>query len=203
MKLPTKMTQSYSNTVLADAPVPLVPPRSLVLVGLMGAGKSSVGKRLAARLNLPFYDADHEIERAAQLSVEEIFARHGEAFFREGERRVISRLLQGPVHVLATGGGAFVDPTTRKLVHENAISIWLKVELDELVRRVSRRTNRPLLKGKDPREVLEKLTAERYPAYAEADVTVTSGDGIADLTAERAIEAVGQFIAEGALEKRS
>jgi shikimate kinase len=197
------MIQTSTCSPAPDAAVPLTPPRSLVLVGLMGAGKSSVGKRLAARLALPFYDADQEIERAAQLSVEEIFARHGEASFREGERRVIARLLQGPAHVLATGGGAFVDPETRRLVHERAISVWLKVELDELVRRVSRRTNRPLLKGKDPREVLEKLTAERYPAYAEADITVISGDGIADLTAERVIQAVAEFIRSGELEKRA
>ncbi|MBV8169939.1 MAG: shikimate kinase [Alphaproteobacteria bacterium] len=162
--------------------------KTLVLVGLMGAGKSSVGRRLAARLGLPFTDADHEIEAAAGMTIEEIFARHGEPAFRDGERRVIARLLDNPVHVLATGGGAFMDTRTRALIHERAISIWLHAELDELVRRVSRRTDRPLLKGGDPRAVLERLIAERYPIYAEADVTVPSSIGSAEETVDRIME---------------
>ena len=162
--------------------------KTLVLVGLMGAGKSSVGRRLAARLGLPFTDADHEIEAAAGMTIEEIFARHGEPAFRDGERRVIARLLDNPVHVLATGGGAFMDTRTRALIHERAISIWLHAELDELVRRVSRRTDRPLLKGGDPRAVLERLIAERYPIYAEADVTVPSSVGSAEETVDRIME---------------
>jgi shikimate kinase len=162
--------------------------RTLVLVGLMGAGKSSVGRRLAARLGLPFVDADQEIETAAGMTIEEIFARHGEPAFRDGERRVIARLLDNPVHVLATGGGAFMDPRTRALIRERATSIWLHAELDELVRRVSRRTDRPLLKGGDPRVVLERLIAERYPVYAEADVTVPSSAGSAEETVERILE---------------
>src|ERR1043166_3803827 len=129
----------------------LAPRKTLVLVGLMGAGKSSVGRRLATRLSLPFVDADQEIEAAAGMTIEEIFGRHGEPAFRDGERRVIARLLDNPVHVLSTGGGAFMDPRTRALIHERATSIWLHAELDELVRRVSRRTDRPLLKGGDPR----------------------------------------------------
>jgi len=163
----------------------IAPGRTLVLVGLMGAGKSSVGRRLAARLGLPFTDADQEIEAAAGMTVSEIFARHGEPAFRDGERRVIARLLGDPVHVLATGGGAFMDERTRVLIRERAVSIWLRAELDELVRRVSRRTDRPLLKGADPRIVLERLMAQRYPVYAEADVTVPSSSGAADETVDR------------------
>jgi shikimate kinase len=166
----------------------LAPRKTLVLVGLMGAGKSSVGRRLAARLNLPFTDADQEIEAAAGMTIEEIFARHGEPAFRDGERRVIARLLDNPAHVLATGGGAFMDPRTRALIHERATSIWLHAELDELVRRVSRRTDRPLLKGTDPRVTLERLIAERYPVYAEADLTVPSSIGSAEETVDRILE---------------
>jgi shikimate kinase len=162
-----------------------VPRRTLVLVGLMGAGKSSVGRRLAARLDLPFVDADQEIETAAGMTISEIFARHGEPAFRDGERRVITRLLGDPVHVQATGGGAFMDERTRAAIRERAISIWLRAELDELVRRVSRRTDRPLLKGSDPRTVMERLMAERYPVYALADVTVPSSSGSADETVDR------------------
>ncbi len=161
------------------------PDKTLVLVGLMGAGKSSVGRRLAARLNLPFVDADQEIEAAAGMTIEEIFERHGEPAFRDGERRVIARLLDNPIQVLATGGGAFMDERTRALIRERALSIWLHAELDELVRRVARRTDRPLLKGGDPRTVLERLMAERYPVYALADVTVPSSIGSADETVDR------------------
>src|SRR6185437_11475928 len=123
--------------MMAQAAYPL--PRTVALVGLMGAGKSSIGRRLAQRLKVPFIDADSEIEAAAGATVEEIFERHGEAAFREGERRVIARLLEGPVHVLATGGGAFMDPATRVLMRERAISIWLRAELDLLLPRVTRR----------------------------------------------------------------
>jgi shikimate kinase len=162
----------------------------------MGAGKTSVGRRVAAKLSLPFVDADQEIERAAALSVEEIFARHGESAFRDGERRVIARLLNGPVHVLSTGGGAFVDPQTRALVRDKGISIWLKVEIDELIRRVSRRSNRPLLKDADPRIVLERLIAERYPAYGEADIVVKTGDGSADHAADQVVSAITRHLAD-------
>jgi shikimate kinase len=172
----------------------LVLPMTLVLVGLMGAGKTSVGRRLAARLDLPFVDADQEIELAAGMSVADVFAIHGEAAFRDGERRVIARLLDEPVHVLATGGGAFMDPRTRALVRERAISIWLAAGLDELVRRVSRRTDRPLLKGGDPRGVLERLMRERDPVYAEADLTVTSSSGSPDETVEQIIESLAEWL---------
>jgi shikimate kinase len=159
----------------ATPPLPAA-ARSIVLVGLMGAGKSSVGKRLAQRLGLPFTDADNEIEAAAGCSVEEIFARHGEAAFRDGERRVITRLLEGPRQVLATGGGAFMDAATRAKIRERGTSIWLKADLDVLVKRCGRRSSRPLLQQGDPRQVLEGLMLARHPIYAEADLTIDSGE---------------------------
>ena len=163
------------------ADIPPVDPqlraRTLVLVGMMGAGKSSVGKRLAQVLDLPFKDADEEIERAAGLTIPEIFTLRGEAEFREGERRVIARLLDEPAHVLATGGGAFVNAETRALVKKKATSIWLKADPEVLARRVGRKDNRPLLRGKDPRVVLAELLAVREPAYSQADFTIESHDG--------------------------
>ena len=153
-----------------------VPRRTIVLVGMMGAGKSSIGRRLAVRLGLKFIDADSEIETAAGCSIDDIFELHGEKAFREGERRVIARLLEAPAHVLATGGGAIMDPATRALIGEKGISIWLRANLDILVRRVSRRGNRPLLKNRDVREVLKELMAERDPVYATADITVDTID---------------------------
>lgn len=154
------------------------PTRTLVLVGMMGAGKTTVGRRLASRLNLPFRDADAEIELAAGRTVSELFQEYGEAHFREGERRVIRRLLEEePPHVLATGGGAFVDPQTRMLIRERALSVWLKADLDVLMERVLRRSHRPLLKQGNPRAVMEQLMRERYPVYAEAHITVETGHG--------------------------
>lgn len=150
--------------------------RPIALVGLMGAGKTTVGRRLAAALNLPFIDADSEIEKAAGLSVQEIFARHGEGEFRRGERSVIARLLTDPPHVLATGGGAFIDPATRALVKQKGISVWLKAPLDVLLRRVEKRDNRPLLQNGDPAAVMRDLMAARYPIYAEADITVETNN---------------------------
>ena len=164
----------------ADSPLPVDPAlraRTLVLVGMMGAGKSSVGKRLAQALELPFKDADDEIERAAGLSIPDIFALRGEGEFREGERRVIARLLDDPPHVLATGGGAFINPETRALVKKKAVSIWLKADPEVLARRVGRKDNRPLLQGKDPRQVLTELLAAREPTYSQADLIVESKDG--------------------------
>jgi shikimate kinase len=174
------------------------PPRTLVLVGLMGAGKTNIGRRLATRLQLDFVDADAEIEAAAGESIEEIFRRHGEAFFREGERRVIARLLDGPVHVLATGGGAFMDPQTRAIIRQRGISIWLRAELELLLARVARRDNRPLLKAGDPREVMARLMAERHPVYAEADIIVDSIDGPPELTLGRVIAELKRYVAEPA-----
>lgn len=150
--------------------------KPLVLVGMMGAGKTTVGRRLASRLGRQFIDSDEEIERAAQMSIPEIFEQRGEAEFRAGEMRVIMRLLKERDIVLATGGGAFVNPETRALVKAEAVSVWLKADLDVLFERVSRRSNRPLLKTADPRATLEKLIADRYPIYGEADVTVISRD---------------------------
>ena len=147
---------------------------SLVLIGLMGAGKSAVGRRLAASLNLPFTDADSEIEAAAGQSIAEIFAEHGEAYFRTGERKVIARLLENGPQVLATGGGAYMDPETRAAVKEHGISIWLKASLRVMMKRVGRRDNRPLLQVDNPETVMKKLMAERDPVYAEADITVES-----------------------------
>jgi len=166
------------------------PGRSIVLVGLMGAGKTKIGRRLAARLNLPFFDSDEEIETAAGETIEEIFGKRGEAVFRDGERRVIARLLAGPLHVLSTGGGAFMDPATRRIIAARGASVWLRADLDVLFARVSRRTNRPLLKSPDPRAVLAELIERRYPIYAEADITIDSGDGPPDATAGRAIAAL-------------
>jgi len=166
------------------------PAKTIALVGLMGAGKTSIGRRLAQRLGLPFVDADAEIEAAAGTSVEEIFRRHGEAAFRDGERRVIARLLDGPVQVLATGGGAIMDSSTRALLRARAITVWLRADLDVMLARVARRNNRPLLKGGDPRAVLESLIAERYPVYAEADITVDSVDGPPEATLERVLAAL-------------
>jgi shikimate kinase len=148
--------------------------RSLVLVGLMGCGKSSVGKRLAGKLGLPFVDADEEIEKVAAKSISEIFADHGEEYFRNGERRVIARLLDNGPQVLATGGGAFINPETRTKIKDRGISIWLRAELPVLLRRVSKRDTRPLLKTGDPETVMSALMAARYPLYAEADLTVES-----------------------------
>jgi len=148
--------------------------RSVVLVGMMGSGKSSIGRRLAARLAIPFVDADSEIEAAAGMSITEIFDKHGEPYFRAGETRVIARLLDHGPQVLATGGGAFMNAETRAAIRAKAISIWLKAELDVLMRRIKRRTDRPLLRTEDPGATLTALIAQRYPVYAEADVTVLS-----------------------------
>lgn len=167
--------------------------KTIVLVGLMGAGKTSIGRRLAARLNMPFVDADQEIEAAAGATIEDIFAEFGEASFRDGERRVIARLLDGPPVVLATGGGAFMDERTRKRIAAKGISIWLRADLDTLVRRTSRRDDRPLLKDGDPREILARLIEQRYPVYQQADIVVESIDGPAEETVQSVLEAIAKF----------
>jgi shikimate kinase len=159
--------------------------KTIVLVGLMGAGKTYVGKRLAEQLGLPFIDADTEIEAAAGCTIDEIFARYGEPEFRAGERRVMRRLLSSPPCVLASGGGAFVDPETRAFVKLHGISVWLRADIDVLASRVTRRGGRPLLKGGDTRAVLARLMAERYPVYAEADVIVDSAREPPEQTVER------------------
>ena len=152
--------------------------RTIVLVGLMGAGKSSIGRRLATRLGIPFVDADSEIEAAAGESIPDIFARHGEQAFRDGERRVIARLLERPPHVLATGGGAFMDPETRSRIAATGISVWLRANIETLVRRLEKsRTQRPLLAQGDLRERVQELMDQRYPTYAEADIVIETGEG--------------------------
>ena len=164
--------------------------RSIVMIGLMGAGKTSIGKRLAVSLDMPFSDADQEIERAAGKTINDIFAENGEAYFRDGERRVIARLLAEGPKVMATGGGAFMNAETRARIAEAGISIWLRADIDTLMMRVARRDNRPLLKASDPRGVMEKLIRERYPVYALADVTVESRDVPHELIVEEIIGAL-------------
>lgn len=151
--------------------------RPIVLVGLMGVGKSTVGRRLARRLGLPFVDSDEAIEDAAGCSAAEIFERFGEADFRDGERRLVARLIDGAVRVIATGGGAFIDPRTRRLLNERAITIWLDAPLEVLTERTGRRDTRPLLRNGDRKRTLERLQRERQPAYAEAHIHVRSGNG--------------------------
>jgi shikimate kinase len=156
--------------------------RPVVLVGMMGVGKTSLGRRLAALLDVPFTDADEEIEAAAQMTIPEIFATYDEAYFRDGERRVIARLIGeaadafGPVKIIATGGGAFCHADTRALILRNAIAIWLDADLETLVDRTARKGNRPLLQTGNPREILARLKAERAPLYAQAPIHVTSGN---------------------------
>lgn len=168
------------------------PQTSLVLVGLMGVGKSTIGRRLAARLGLPFVDADDEIERAAGMSIQEIFDTFGEAQFRDGERRVIARLIDGTPKVIATGGGAFVNEDTRRLILDKAVAIWLDANIDILVERVSRRDGRPLLRNRNAREVLTQLADERRPFYSQAPIRVMSSDSPHDATIDKIMKAIGQ-----------
>lgn len=180
------------------SPDPLLNRRTIALVGLMGSGKSSIGRRLATALGMPFRDADAEVEAAAGQSVAEIFASLGEAAFRDGERKVIARLLDEPPHVLATGGGAFMNGETRALIQEKAISVWLKVNIDVLVRRVGRKDNRPLLAGKDAGAVLRGLAAERHPVYALADITVETNDTPHKAAVDAVIEALRAYLEKAA-----
>ncbi|MCR5877131.1 shikimate kinase [Phenylobacterium sp. J367] len=168
--------------------------RTIALVGLMGVGKSSVGRRLASALDLPFRDADHEVEAAAGRSISDIFTDLGEAAFREGERRVIARLLDQPPHVLATGGGAFMNPETRALIKSKAVSVWLKADLELLARRIARKDTRPLVAGKNPLTVLKDLAETRYPVYAEADIAVETGDAAHHVTVEQVIRALSEHL---------
>jgi len=161
--------------------------RPLVLVGMMGVGKSTIGRKLAQLLALPFRDADDEIEKAAQLSITEIFERFGEAHFRDGERRVLARLIAGPPRVIATGGGAFINEQTRQLILERCISVWLDAEIEILAARVSRGRDRPLLRGQDPLAVLARLADQRNPIYAEAHLIVRSATGPHDEVVERIV----------------
>lgn len=199
------MTRPDSSDERADAAAELrrqadglVLGRTLALVGLMGAGKTTIGRRLAQALRLGFVDADAEIAAAAGQSIEEIFAAHGECEFRRGERKVIARLLDKPAHVLATGGGAFIDPGTRALMKEKAISIWLKAPLDVLMKRVARRDDRPLLKEDDPRAVMQKLIDDRHPIYAEASLVVETGNGPHNAAVGDILRALRAYLAKPA-----
>jgi shikimate kinase len=168
--------------------------RSIVLIGLMGAGKTAVGRRLANRLDLAFIDADREIELAAGETVSEIFAEHGEDYFRQGEAKVIARLLQGGPQVLATGGGAYMDAGTRANIEAKGLSIWLKAELPVLLHRVRRRNNRPLLASGNPETVMRELMQKRHPVYAKADITVESRDVPHDVIVSDVIEALARWL---------
>ena len=177
-----------------DARDAITLPRSLVLVGLMGAGKTAIGRRLAARIGLPFADTDLEIERAAGLTIEDIFETYGEGAFRDVERRVIARLLGEEPQVVSTGGGAFMDLDTRQVIAERGISLWLRADLDLLVARTGRRNNRPLLKGGNRRKILADLMDRRYPVYARADITIDSQDGPPEGTVDAALAALSGYL---------
>ncbi|WP_321395777.1 shikimate kinase [Emcibacter sp.] len=170
--------------------------KSLALVGLMGAGKTTVGMRLARRLGIPFVDSDAEIEVAAGHTISEIFEKFGEQNFRDGERKVIDRLISGPNIVLGTGGGAFMDENTRKTLKAKAITIWLRADIELLVERTSRRNTRPLLKKGNPRQILRDLAAKRYPVYAEADICVESGAGAHEEVVNTIIHRLNHYLAE-------
>jgi shikimate kinase len=172
------------------APAPLARP--IVLIGLMGAGKTTVGRRLAQRLNLPFVDADEEIEAAAGMTITEIFQMFGEEYFRDGERRVIARLIDGSPKVIATGGGAFMNERTRALILDKTTAVWLEADLDTLVDRVRRRSTRPLLKDRDPRQVLTDLANTRNPVYALAPIHVRSQPSPHDATVRAILRALGR-----------
>lgn len=172
--------------------------RPIVLVGLMGAGKSTVGRRLAKRLGLPFVDSDDAIEDAAGFSAAEVFERYGEADFRDGERRLVARLMDGDVRVIATGGGAYVDPRTRQLLNERSITIWLDAPVDILADRTGRRDTRPLLRNGDRKGTLERLAEQRGPAYAEAHIRVLSGQGAHKDVVDSIVKALEDYVAAGA-----
>jgi shikimate kinase len=183
-------TQESTEAAIAAA----LGRRSIVLVGMMGAGKSSVGRRLAVRLGLPFADADTEIEAAAGMSIPDIFERHGEPAFRSGEARVICRLLDAGPQVLATGGGAFMNADTRAAIRDKGISVWLKADFEILMRRIKRRTDRPMLKTDDPAQTLRQLIAQRYPTYAEADITVESREIPHGMVVEDVVTSLRQYL---------
>lgn len=177
------------------APLSFRPPKTIVLVGLMGAGKTSIGRRLAKRLEVPFYDSDMEVESAAGCHIKEILDVFGEDAFISGEFRVINRLLEQEPHILATGGGSFMNADTREQIKQKAISVWLKADLDTLVARVSRRTDRPLLEDATRhRTTLEELIQERYPVYGEANVAVQTFDEPTNTTVDRVIAALAEYI---------
>ena len=185
--------QPTSNTTLTEA----LGQRSIVFVGMMGSGKTAIGKLLASILQLPFYDSDHEIVAAANMEIPEIFSRHGEAYFRAGEEKVISRLLAGGPAVISLGGGAFISPATREQIAKHAISIWLTADLDLLMHRVMRRpSTRPLLQTADPRATLAALMEKREPVYAEANLHIPSSKSSKNETRDAVIKALGEYLME-------
>ena len=167
---------------------------TVVFVGLMGAGTTAIGRKVAQALELPFVDSDHEIEAVSRMSVPELFERYGEAEFRALEQRVIERLMREGPRIVSTGGGAFMNAQTRQVIVENGISIWLKADLDLLMERVAKKQNRPLLKNRDPRAVMEKLMADRYPVYALADVTVITRDAKREVTTDEVLRALSRHL---------
>ena len=172
-------------------------PRSIVFVGLMGAGKTAIGRKVAVALGLPFTDSDQEIERVSRMTVPDLFERYGEPEFRALESRVILRVLENGPQILSTGGGAFMNAQTRNAIEQQDVSVWLKADIDILMERVSKKQNRPLLKNADPRGVLERLMVERYPVYALADVTVPTRDERKEVITEEVIEALARHLAGG------
>lgn len=174
--------------------------RSIVFVGLMGAGKTAIGRKVATLLRLPFIDSDHEIEGVSRMSVPELFERYGEPEFRALEQRVILRLLESGPQVLSTGGGAFMNAQTRSAIAEHGVSVWLKADIDTLMDRVGKNRTRPLLQNPDPRGVMERLMTERYPVYASADVTVTTRDERKEVIAAEVIEQLGSYLCADATE---
>ena len=187
--------QNDANGALAEPIRAALDRRSVVLIGMMGVGKSSIGRRLATRLGIPFLDADTEIEKAAGMSISDIFARHGEADFRSGEARVIARLLESGPQVLATGGGAFMNEGTRAAIKAKGVSIWLSAEFEVLLRRISKRKNeRPMLQTDDPDETLRHLLAVREPTYALADLTVQSREGPHDVIVAEIVSALAAYL---------
>jgi shikimate kinase len=170
--------------------------RPVVLVGLMGVGKSTVGRRLARRLGLPFVDSDSAIEDASGFSAAEVYERFGESDFRDGERRLVARLIEAEIRIIATGGGAYVDPRTRELLNERAITVWLDAPVEILAERTSRRNTRPLLRNGDPKGTLERLSKERRPSYAEAHIHVRSGEGAHRDVVEAIVDALDQYLSK-------
>ena len=175
--------------------------RSIVFVGLMGAGKTAIGRKVAAALDLPFLDSDHEIETASRMGIPDLFERYGEVEFRALEQRVIARILENGPQVLSTGGGAFMNEHTRAAIAGHGVTVWLKADINVLMERVSKKQNRPLLKNPDPRAVMERLMVERYPVYATADVTVLTRDERKEVIADEVIDALVERLAaiEGAV----
>lgn len=188
-------TTLQTQSSIPDTSVVGLGVRSIVLVGMMGAGKSSVGRKLAARLALPFVDADNEIEAAAGMSIPDIFETRGEAEFRAGEARVIARLLDAGPQVLATGGGAFMNADTRAAIRAKGVSVWLRADFDVLMKRLKRRNDRPLLKTDDPAATLRRLIEQRYPVYADVDLTIESRDVPHDVIVDEIIDALRGYLA--------